>query len=95
MKVFDAHCHIFPAIIAHQSVQTISRAYPHTGEAPIGRSQTVSQAPPHTDEAPMGRAQTVSQAPPHTDEAPLGTVQNLLANNADITMHLVHSVALT
>ena len=77
MKVFDAHWHIFPAIIAHQSVQTISRAYPHTGEAPIGRAQTASQA--HS----------------HTDEAPLGTVQNLLANNADITMHLVHSVALT
>ena len=40
MKVFDAHCHIYPAKIARKAAQTTAAFYDYTGETLDGTVQT-------------------------------------------------------
>ena len=42
MKVFDAHCHIYPAKIARKAAQTTAAFYNYTGETLDGTVQTLS-----------------------------------------------------
>ena len=41
MKVFDAHCHIYPAKIARKAAQTTAAFYDYTGETLDGTVQTL------------------------------------------------------
>lgn len=41
MKVFDAHCHIYPAKIARKAAQTTAAFYNYTGETLDGTVQTL------------------------------------------------------
>ena len=41
MKVFDAHCHIYPAKIARKAAQTTASFYDYTGETLDGTVQTL------------------------------------------------------